>query len=267
MFSIGEFSKICMVTPKTLRYYHTIGLMKPAILGKDNGYRYYEESQIERMMKIQRLKEYGFSLDEVQTLLDADEETLLKGLRAKAAEKVRVVEAYTNRLARMQRDIDRLEKGIGFMKDNFVDVQVMELAPMQVISLRERISMKEFDGLYGRLMQVMNSEGVDVKGYPMAIYHCAEFDPEDADVELCFETKANTAHCRTLSGGTAAMGVHFGGYDRLHETYGQIARWIDENGYKIAGAPFEKYKNSPHLVPEGELVTEIYFPIAKGEKA
>ena len=44
-------------------------------------------------------------------------------------------------------------------------------------------------------------------------------------------------------------------------TYGQIARWIDENGYQFAGAPYEKYRNSPHLVPESELVTEIYFPI------
>jgi hypothetical protein len=42
MLTIGEFSKICRVSPKTLRYYDQIGLLKPSQVSSDSGYRYYE---------------------------------------------------------------------------------------------------------------------------------------------------------------------------------------------------------------------------------
>lgn len=62
MLSIGEFSKLCMVTTKTLRHYDSIGLLKPRELNNENGYRYYSVGQLGTMQKILRLKEYGFLL-------------------------------------------------------------------------------------------------------------------------------------------------------------------------------------------------------------
>ena len=59
------------------------------------------------------------------------------------------------------------------------------------------------------------------------------------------------------------MGVHLGAYSSLGETYAAIAKWIEENGYEIADAPYDKYLNSPYEVPEDKLVTEIYFPVRK----
>ena len=41
MLSIGEFSKICQVSTKTLRYYAEIGLILPDEINLENGYRYY----------------------------------------------------------------------------------------------------------------------------------------------------------------------------------------------------------------------------------
>lgn len=36
MLSIGEFSKICKVSTKTLRYYDEIGLIKPSKINQEN---------------------------------------------------------------------------------------------------------------------------------------------------------------------------------------------------------------------------------------
>ena len=41
MLSIGEFSKICQVSTKTLRYYAEIGLILPNEINYENRYRYY----------------------------------------------------------------------------------------------------------------------------------------------------------------------------------------------------------------------------------
>ena len=65
MLQIGEFSKICQVSVKTLRHYDKLGLLIPAKIDHLTGYRYYQIEQIDTMNYIQRLKRYGFSLDEI----------------------------------------------------------------------------------------------------------------------------------------------------------------------------------------------------------
>ena len=54
MLSIGEFSKICKVSAKTLRYYAEIGLILPSEINPENGYRYYAIEQLETMLLIIR---------------------------------------------------------------------------------------------------------------------------------------------------------------------------------------------------------------------
>lgn len=41
MLTIGEFSSICRVSTKTLRYYAEIGLILPEEVNPENGYRYF----------------------------------------------------------------------------------------------------------------------------------------------------------------------------------------------------------------------------------
>ena len=55
MLPIGEFSKICNVTTKTLRYYDEIGLLKPSIVNGHNGYRYYDVQQLKTILLITKL--------------------------------------------------------------------------------------------------------------------------------------------------------------------------------------------------------------------
>ena len=72
MLSIGEFSNICKVSAKTLRYYAEIGLLEPSEVNPENGYRYYAIEQLETMLLISRLKAYSFSLEEIKALLPAE---------------------------------------------------------------------------------------------------------------------------------------------------------------------------------------------------
>ena len=54
MLSIGQFSKTCMVTVKTLRHYDKIGLLSPEYVNEENGYRFYTEEQIPVMILINK---------------------------------------------------------------------------------------------------------------------------------------------------------------------------------------------------------------------
>ena len=49
-YKVNEFVKLCGVTPRTLKYYETHGLLRPALVG-ENGYRYYSLSQIDEFRR------------------------------------------------------------------------------------------------------------------------------------------------------------------------------------------------------------------------
>ncbi|WP_294142490.1 helix-turn-helix domain-containing protein [uncultured Sanguibacteroides sp.] len=69
-FKIGEFSKLCQVTVKTLRHYEEIGLLIPFEVDEWTGYRYYDIGQLRQMTRIVYLKRLGFSLEEIAELFN-----------------------------------------------------------------------------------------------------------------------------------------------------------------------------------------------------
>ena len=62
-FKIGEFSRLCKVTVRTLRHYEKIGLLAPGETDRWTGYRYYTAAQMQTMGSIKRLKELGYTLE------------------------------------------------------------------------------------------------------------------------------------------------------------------------------------------------------------
>ncbi len=68
----------------------------------------------------------------------------------------------------------------------------------------------------------------------------------------------------SLPSGPAVVGVHAGPYDQLGETYAAIERWIEANGLKAAGPPWESYITDPAEHPDPATCrTDIYWPVAK----
>ena len=66
MLTIGDFSRLSRVTPRMLRHYDALGLLRPQQVG-ENGYRYYRQEQLSRLTQIQWLKGCGFSLMEIRS--------------------------------------------------------------------------------------------------------------------------------------------------------------------------------------------------------
>ena len=62
MFRIGEFAQIAQVSGRQLRFYDQLGLLPPAHIDPQTGYRYYSIRQLPRLNSILALKELGLSL-------------------------------------------------------------------------------------------------------------------------------------------------------------------------------------------------------------
>ena len=70
MFRIGEFSQIARVSGRLLRYYDSLGLLRPVRIDPATGYRYYSADQLPRLNRILALKELGLSLDQIAKMVD-----------------------------------------------------------------------------------------------------------------------------------------------------------------------------------------------------
>ena len=63
---INEFAKLVSVSVRTLHYYDEIGLLKPAFVDEQNGYRFYDEISLERMQEILFYREIDFELKSIR---------------------------------------------------------------------------------------------------------------------------------------------------------------------------------------------------------
>ncbi|SHI39513.1 DNA-binding transcriptional regulator, MerR family [Nocardiopsis flavescens] len=67
---IKDFSEISDLSPQTLRFYHSEGLLVPAEVDEATGYRYYEMDQVETALLVSALREAGLSVRDVRRALD-----------------------------------------------------------------------------------------------------------------------------------------------------------------------------------------------------
>ena len=96
MYSIGDFSKMTGLTVKTLRFYHEQGILPPAHIDGQSGYRYYAARQVETARVIAELRRLEFSIKQIAEILDqplgtvlARQHRALKKLRDILEDKVR----------------------------------------------------------------------------------------------------------------------------------------------------------------------------------
>lgn len=263
MLSIGEMSRICGVTVKTLRHYDKIGLLKPECVGGGNGYRYYGEGQIGRMLLIGRYKRYGFSLPEIRELMElAEGELLARRLRQQKLRLEQQNDRTSLILGEMERhirDFERTGDIMSYQKEYQVTVETCgELA---LLTERQVMSVEEFGTYYSRIYEAIARKRLKTTGVVLAIYHDKEFDPGASDIELGVGIEEQKEASRILKSRLCAVTTHTGPYSALPDAYGAVVAWMKANGWKMAGEPFEIYlKNQFDRLPPQEWVTKIYFP-------
>jgi DNA-binding transcriptional MerR regulator len=65
---IGDLASKAGVTPRTIRYYESLGLLRSNRAG--SSYRQYDEAELARLRKIDALKRLGLSLGEIASVIE-----------------------------------------------------------------------------------------------------------------------------------------------------------------------------------------------------
>jgi len=108
-FTIGQLAKKVGVNIETVRFYERKGLLPPP-KRRESGYRVYGEEDVRRLQFIRHAKELGFSLKEIQELLElrVDPNTTCDDVRRKAEQKIADIERRIQELQRVRKALQSL---------------------------------------------------------------------------------------------------------------------------------------------------------------
>lgn len=264
MYKIGMFAAMNRVTVKTLRFYEEQGLLIPALIQPENGYRYYTLSQMAVLHQITALKMAGFTLEEIIRINSgADEqEVLLKKkseLLAKIAELTRQIAVVDGYLSKQRTRLTN-------------PVLIKTIPETTVAAMQTRIES------YDRLFEVMPKMGAimervgcecAVPEYCFTNYPVPGYKEEDILVETCESVTAakeerDGLYFKTLPQIQAACIFHKGSYSTFSESYEAVLKYIEENGYEINGPIRESYIDGIwNKDDESQWLSEIQIPIRK----
>lgn len=274
MFRIGEFAQIAQVSGRQLRFYDQLGLLQPAHIDAETGYRYYSIRQLPRLNSILALKELGLSLEQIGPLLNdrispSELRAMLTLKRAEVERSLREDEARLRHIESRIAQIDRHGGTEGF------DVIVKSVDPVPFLSLR--CSCADTDEAVRMIRLVAEDGARQIRPGlrdRLVVVARNDLDDEKLDLEIGFSlTRPSNAGVR-LSGeyllraselpavATMATIVRPGTNLESHRAFGAVGTWIEANNYEIDG-PCREVFLEPITGPpgfEGALV-EIQFPV------
>jgi DNA-binding transcriptional MerR regulator/effector-binding domain-containing protein len=133
MFSIGEFARMGTVSIRTLRHYDEVGLLHPAQVDPETGYRRYTADQLGQLNRIIALKDLGFSLTQTGKLLSGITVEELRGmLTLRRAQLEQELDAYTSRLLGVEARLRYIEGEQAMPAD---DITVKKIPEMGVVAI------------------------------------------------------------------------------------------------------------------------------------
>ncbi|MGM0431907.1 MAG: MerR family transcriptional regulator [Spirochaetota bacterium] len=267
MYQIGEFSKIFRVTPKTLRYYDEVGLLKPAKIDTHTGYRYYSSSQFPVMNSILSFRDMGFSLTDIQHLVSHPEDQ-----NAYLERKILELKNQQKALLKQIRVSQTYKQTIQGAHNMQYYPTIKRLPNVIVASMRTTIpSYDAYFTIMPEMGQEMESQGAvcATPSYCFNIYHDAEYREENIDVECCeavvqAKQDSDKVTYKTIEAvPQAACLLHQGPYTTLRDSYQFLYSWIEQSGYAVAGLPRESYIDGIwNKEDEAQWLTEIQIPVS-----
>ena len=108
---IKEFAELTGVSVRTLHYYDETGLLKPAFVDKQTGYRHYDEASLLRMQEILFYRELDFPLKAIGEMLSAEDHDRQKAL----SDQKHLLTLKKQRLERLIEAVDSAMKGENIM--------------------------------------------------------------------------------------------------------------------------------------------------------
>lgn len=266
MLSIGTFSRATHLSIRALRRYHEQGLLVPAEVDPDTGYRSYRREQILDAQLIRRLRDLDLPLATVGQIVDSRDHDLT----------AKVLAEHRVTLQDRRSEIDRMLAGLAGLLDggtvlNVGPVHVREQRAEPVLLVQGRTPESGFQEFFGRafarLLSHAQRHRLTVTGPGGARFPDRQWDQDDVEVEVFLPVRdpigGRTVRAERLPAGRLAVVLHAGDYGGIDDAHAALGDWAASTGVEPDGSLQELY-----LVSRGETAdpaawrTEVGWLIA-----
>lgn len=265
--TIGDFSRMTYLSVKALRHYHEIGLLEPAVIDADTGYRLYQPAQLGRAQVIRRLRDLGMPLDGIRDVITAPD------LERRNA-------AIVSHLRRMERELDHTQSVVASLRALLdqpaptpLPVEYRTDPALRVLAVRDRIGMDDAETwsseAFAELHRALDEFGSQRTGPDGALWHSEFFQADAGEVVAFVPIAANEPAPRSgraalvdLPASEVAVTVHAGPFADLDRAYASLGTYVAERAIGFDGPIRENYLITAADTPdESAHRTEVCWPV------
>jgi DNA-binding transcriptional MerR regulator len=265
LLSIGDFSRMTFLSVKALRHYHEVGLLAPAEIDPETGYRRYDAAQVATAQVIRRLRELDMSLEDVRSVVQATD------VRARNA-------AISAHLRRMEGELERTRdtvKSLRLLLDEeappAIGVEYRVVGPTHALAICDETAHADMfdwlDGAFAELRAAVDAEGGRRAGADAALFSSELLEDEFGEIVAVvpIETRgvpAGRVRSMQLPRVEYAVAVHNGLLEDIDRTYAALGMVIAERAIGVPGPIREDYVIGAYETPDEEQHrTEICWPV------
>jgi DNA-binding transcriptional MerR regulator len=231
LMPIGEFASASRLSQKALRLYGENGVLPPAWVDPDSGYRYYRLEQLHTATLVALLRRSGMPLARIRSFL---REPSLERLEAYEQE---LADDFTDR-RRVLRYIKRILK-----EEPMYDVLTKQVGEQPYVSRAKHVLVPELESF---IVHTFRELGRDAAGEPgFVLYHGPVNAEEDGPVEVCVPSVEGD---KRLPAGEIAFTEISGEqcqFPQILGAYEAVYRWAKEQGREASGPAREIYLRGP----------------------
>jgi DNA-binding transcriptional MerR regulator len=261
--TIGEFSRITHLSIKTLRRYHEAGLLEPAHVDRQTGYRYYSVDQVPTAQVIHRFRELGMPVREVGELVAVTDPD------ARAA-------LISHHLERLEAQLDQTRAAAVALRRLLqpdpapLEVHRRRTEAATVAAVRDVVDLSDvlawYDSAMSELDAVLGAVGAVRTGPPGGLYDNELFTEERGAMVAYIPVADPPSHGAVtpliIPAIDLATTIHTGPHDDIDVTYAALGTYVSQQALQIAGPVREIYHAGPRDTDDSSAWrTEIGWPI------
>ena len=262
--TIGDFSRATHLSVKTLRYYHRVGLLAPADVDADTGYRRYTAGQIPTAQVIRRFRDLDMPLDQIHAVLEAPD------LHTRN-------ELISAHLASLEQDLARTQSAVASLRGLLTGPSAvapvshhrvgatMAAAVTAVVTMDDLVPW--YLGALGELQAMLDARGVRPSGPAGGIYAGELFTDERGQATVFVPTATEVQRLGRVEpvvvpAAELAVIVHPGSLADVDRAYGALAAYVASHALQVEGPIREHYLiGRQDTADENAWRTEICWPI------
>lgn len=243
LMPIGEFAAASRLSQKALRLYGENGVLPPAWVDPDSGYRYYRADQLHIATLIALLRRAGMPLAEIRSFLREPSVARLDAYEREVADE------FAER-RRVLRYVKRILK-----EEPMYDVLTRHVDEQPYVSRRKHLLVPELEGFIVETFRELGRDDAPQPGF--VLYHGPVNHEEDGPVEVCVPQPDGD---KRLPAGEIAFTEISGEQCRFPEilgAYDAVYGWIRRHERQAAGPSREIYLAGPQGVEQVQIAVPL----------